>query len=54
MLLIIKWNKPALDEFVGAIEYISKASVQNGEKVKAEIHTRVNFLADHPRGIPSR
>ncbi len=52
MPLIIKWNRRALNELNTAIEYISKDSVQNGEKVKNKILDRINFIADHPESFP--
>ena len=44
----ISWDKAALLQFGRAIDYIAKDSIQNAEKVRAEILEKIGNLSDHP------
>ncbi|WP_238386440.1 type II toxin-antitoxin system RelE/ParE family toxin [Chitinophaga rupis] len=48
----IVWGKVAFQQFNAAIEYISEDSVQNAEKVRAEILERIGRLSGHPEIYP--
>jgi plasmid stabilization system protein ParE len=48
MLLVIKWNRRAINQFVKAIEYIGEESLQNAEKVQSDILAAISSLAAHP------
>jgi plasmid stabilization system protein ParE len=44
----LRWDKMALQQFNKAIEYISKDSIQNAEKVRIDILEKVENLQAHP------
>ncbi len=48
----IRWNKIALLQFNKAIEYIASDSIQNAEKVMAEILNQINRLKLYPEIHP--
>ncbi len=45
---ILRWDKPAMQDFNDAIRYIAKDSLQNAEKVKRGILGKVTRLAAYP------
>jgi plasmid stabilization system protein ParE len=44
----IIWDKNALNNFESSINYISKDSVKNAEKVKQELLLKIEDLKNHP------
>ncbi|MCY7311880.1 MAG: type II toxin-antitoxin system RelE/ParE family toxin [Chitinophagaceae bacterium] len=48
MLISIKWNKRAINQFDEAIECIEKESLTNADKVKREILLKIDSLLQHP------
>jgi plasmid stabilization system protein ParE len=44
----LNWDTVALYEFNTAITYIAKRSIQNADKVKADILKKVDGLLKHP------
>jgi plasmid stabilization system protein ParE len=48
MVMKIKWNKKAVTQLEQAIEYISKDSLINAEKVQREIILAIDALQIHP------
>jgi len=51
-MLVIKWNKSALNQLIKAIEYIQKDSVQASETVQVDILTTIGNLTGHPEKFP--
>jgi plasmid stabilization system protein ParE len=47
-MIVIKWNKLALQQFESAIEYIELDSPTNAEKVKCGILSKIDELQHHP------
>ena len=48
MRLTVKCNKRDFSELIKAIDYIKEDSPQNAEKVKEEILTNIDKLANYP------
>ena len=47
-MIVIKWNKLALQQFESAIEYIELDSPSNAERVKRSILSMIDELQHHP------
>lgn len=48
MSVLIRWNKAAEKQFAEAIEYIEEDSLQNAEKVGADLLDCITKLGKHP------
>ncbi len=48
----ITWAKTALQQFKAAIEYISEDSLQNAQKVNADILEKIVKLSEYPEMYP--
>jgi plasmid stabilization system protein ParE len=48
----IVWSIPASDELSNIILFIKKDSVQNSQKVKQDVLTKITALADNPERYP--
>jgi plasmid stabilization system protein ParE len=48
----VSWDKTALQQFIAAIEYIAKDSLQNAEKVHSEIIQKIELLPARPEIYP--
>lgn len=49
----INWDKIALKQFVAAIEYIKKDSIQNAEKFHSEIVSKIEAIPFNPEKFPA-
>ncbi len=48
MNILIKWDKQAARQLDEAVDYITKDSIQNAEKVELDILTTIGKIPKHP------
>jgi plasmid stabilization system protein ParE len=52
MVRLIKWDKKAADNLIAAITFIGRDSIQNAEKVKKGLLSKINDLKTRPEKYP--
>lgn len=45
----VKWSKPASEDFLAIIDYISDENPRTAQLLKDEVQERIAQLPDHPR-----